>query len=64
MYDKLRVLIINKDVRKSLARNNENESPIWSWNDSGLKLEDIATNNVGEHNLPPRMKYIMVRLYN
>ena len=32
-YDKLRVLIINKDVRKSLARKNENESPIWSWND-------------------------------
>ena len=34
MYDKLRVLIINKDVRKSLARKNENESSIWSWNNS------------------------------
>ena len=34
MYDKLRVIIINKDVRKSLARKNGNESPIWSWNDS------------------------------
>ena len=33
-YDKLRVLIINKDVRKSLARKNGNESPIWSWNHS------------------------------
>ena len=33
-YDKLRVLIINKDVRKSLARKNGNENPIWSWNDS------------------------------
>ena len=33
-YDKLRVLIFNKDVRKLLARKNGNESPIWSWNDS------------------------------
>ena len=33
-YNKLRVLIINKDVSKSLARKNGNESPIWSWNDS------------------------------
>ena len=35
-YDKLRVLNINKDVRKSLARKNGNENPIWSWNDSKL----------------------------
>ena len=34
MYDKLQVLIINKDVRKSLTRKNGNENPIWSWNDS------------------------------
>ena len=34
-YDKLRVLIINKEVRKLLARKNVNENPIWSWNDSG-----------------------------
>ena len=33
-YDKLRVLIINKDVRKLLACKNGNENPIWSWNDS------------------------------
>ena len=33
-YDKLQVLIINKDVRKLLAHKNENENPIWSWNDS------------------------------
>ena len=33
-YNKLQVIIINKDVRKSLARKNGNESPIWSWNDS------------------------------
>ena len=37
-YDKLRVLIINKDVRKSLARKNENGSPIWSWNNSNRKI--------------------------
>ena len=36
-YNKLRVLIINKDVRKSLACKNGNENPIWSWNDSGVK---------------------------
>ena len=33
-YDKLPVLIINKDVSKSLARKNGNENPIWSWNNS------------------------------
>ena len=37
--NKLRVLIINKDVRKSLARKNGNENPIWSWNDSMLSQE-------------------------
>ena len=31
-YNKLRVLIINKDVRKLLARKNGNENPVWSWN--------------------------------
>ena len=35
-YDKLRVLITNKDVRKSLARKNGKENPIWSWNDSAV----------------------------
>ena len=34
------------------------------WCEGGLRLEDIATNNVGEHDLTPRMKYIMVRLDN
>ena len=33
-YDKLRVRIINKDVRKSLSRKNGNENPIWCWNES------------------------------
>ena len=41
-YDKLRVLIINKGIRKSLARKNGNESPIWSWKNSvvirGIRL--------------------------
>ena len=30
--------------------------------DGGLKLADIATRNVFEYDLNPRMKYIMVRL--
>ena len=42
-YDKLRVLIINKDVRKSLARKNGNENPIWSWNNSAHPgLHDVV----------------------
>ena len=32
--------------------------------EGGMQLADIATNNVGEHDLNPRMKYIMVRLDN
>ena len=32
------------------------------WCERGLKLADIATKNVGEHDLTPWMKYIMVRL--
>ena len=32
------------------------------WCEGGLKLSDIATKNVGEHDLTPRMKYIMVIL--
>ena len=38
-YNKLRVLIINKNVRKSLARNNGNKNPIWSWNDSYVEKD-------------------------
>ena len=26
--------MFNKDERKSLARKNGNENPIWSWNNS------------------------------
>ena len=34
------------------------------WCEVGLQLADIATTNVGENYLNPRMKYIMVRLDN
>ena len=34
------------------------------WFEGGLNLSDIATNNVGELDLTPWMKYIMVRLDN
>ena len=34
------------------------------WCEVGLKLTDIATKNVGENDLNPIMKYIMVRLDN
>ena len=30
------------------------------WCEGGLQFEDIVTKNVGEHDLTPRMKYIMV----
>ena len=32
--------------------------------EGGLQLEDITTNNVGENDLTPGMKYIMVILDN
>ena len=34
------------------------------WCEGGLQLADIATKNVGEHDLTPRIKYIMVRINN
>ena len=34
------------------------------WCEGGMKLADSATNNDGEPDLTPRMKYIMVRLDN
>ena len=34
------------------------------WCEGGLQLADISTNNVGENDLTPIMKYIMVRLEN
>ena len=38
---KLQVLMINKDVRKSLARKKGNENPIWSWNNSPIKRRQL-----------------------
>ena len=34
------------------------------WCEGGLQLADIATKNVSEPDITPRMKYIMVRLGN
>ena len=34
------------------------------WCEGGLKLADIATKNVGDPDLIPRMKYVMVRIDN
>ena len=34
------------------------------WCEGGLQLENIGTKNISEHDLTPRMKYIMVRLEN
>ena len=34
------------------------------WYEGGLQLAEIATNNVGENDLNPRMEYIMIRLDN
>ena len=34
------------------------------WFEGGLHLADIVTKNVGEPNLTPRMKYIMVGIEN
>ena len=34
------------------------------WSEGDLQLADIVTKNVGEHDLTPKMKYIMVRLEN
>ena len=34
------------------------------WCKGGMQLAYIDTNNVGEHDLTPSMKYIMVRLEN
>ena len=49
----------------NFVRNEEN----WKmnkidWCEGGLQLADIAIKNVVEHDLTPRMKYIMVRLEN
>ena len=35
-----------------------------NWCEGGMELSDIATKNVGDHDLSPRMKYIMLILDN
>ena len=57
-YDKLRVLIINKDVRKLLARKNGNKSPIWSWNDSTQSEAEKETK--GWDRLPPTSQRVIL----
>ena len=34
------------------------------WSEGGMQLVDIATNNVGEYDLTPKIKYIMLILDN
>ena len=51
--------------RVPLVRNVEKcKTHKIDWCEGGLQLAVIVTNNVGEHDLTPRMKYIMVRLDN
>ena len=52
-------------IRIHFVRNGEkcNMHKI-GWREGGLKLAYIATKNLGEHYLTPRMKYIMVILEN
>ena len=51
--------------RVNFVRNCENcKMHNIDWCEGGLQLADIATKNVGENYLNPRMKYIMVRLEN
>ena len=51
--------------RVHFVRNGENcKMHNIYWFEGGLKLAEIATKNFGENDLNPRMKYIMVRLYN
>ena len=54
---------INRRVHS--VRNDENcKMHKINWCGGGLQLADIATKNVGENDLNPKMKYIMVRLDN
>ena len=49
----------------NLVRNGENfKMNKIDWCGGGLQLADITTKNVGENDLNPRIKYIMVRLDN
>ena len=51
--------------RMHFLRNGENcKMHKIDWCEGGLKLEDIANKNVGENDLTPIMKYIIVILEN
>ena len=51
--------------RMNFVRNGEKyKMNKIDWCEEGLKLEDLATKNIGEHDLTPRIKYIMVILDN
>ena len=69
------VLMVNfgkdtKDTRHIVRimyflRNGENcNMHKIDWCEGGLKLAEISIKNIGEHDLTPRTKYIMVRLDN
>ena len=51
--------------RMNFVRNGE-KCKMYNiyWCEGGLQLADIGTKNVSEPDLPPSMKYIMVRLEN
>ena len=49
----------------NLVRNGEKcKIHKINWCEGGLQLAEIATKNVGEHDLTPMMKYIMVIIDN
>ena len=49
----------------NLIRNDENcKVHNIDWCEGVMQLAEISTKNVGEYDLTPRMKYIMVRLDN
>ena len=51
--------------RVNFVRNGENfKMNKIDWCVGGLQLADIATNNVDDNYLNPRMRYIMVRIDN
>ena len=49
---------------KSVRNSEKYKINNIKWCEEGLKLADMATKNVGENYLNPRMKYIMLRLDN
>ena len=51
--------------RMDLVRNGEKcKMHKIDWCEGGMQLSYISTTNVVEHNLTPRIKYILVRLEN